>query len=586
MSEIQDDGPIFRDRPEFPEGSNTTRKAVNRFKELLTDPVLFAKGAIKTELRSYQCAVAYAIFNSVVNQRGFNFVVIFPRQTGKNELQAHLEVFILTLLSRREVEVIKVAPTLIPQARISQWRFERVLRNSFMTEGLWRKENNNYIVGGARISFLSAAPTSNIVGATASGMLEVDEAQDVTIIKFDRDVSPMSASTNATRVFWGTTWTSKTLLAREMRAAMEEEKRDGVRRVFRLTAEDVYAEVPSYRNHVEEMVARQGRTHPSIRTQYFSEEIDGAGGMFPTERVARMRSGLRADNLPPPKLTALLLDVAGEDEGVRSLTGEITMANPARDATALTLVEIVLDQEGEKEGAADPDTGRPTADGMKPPLRVVGHGEHAGYGKDITASAIHGDEGMGRPTLRLAARLPIYRVRRRWQWIGVSHTRLQAEIRAIAMEWQARALVVDATGVGAGLTSFLERALPGRVIPFVFSRVSKSKLGWDFLGVVDSFRWQEPVFDDLPGDDQLKYQNEFFKQLAACQFEVKADHAHSMAWQVPEGSRDPESGDLLHDDWVLSAALCALLDQQDWHLPTTPMLIQGVDPLDEMDGRF
>jgi hypothetical protein len=147
-------------------------------------------------------------------------------------------------------------------------------------------------------------------------------------------------------------------------------------------------------------------------------------------------------------------------------------------------------------------------------------------------------------------------------------------------------VVVDATGVGAGLASFLDRALPGRVIPFTFSNASKSELGWRFLDVVDSCRWQEPVFEDLPGDDQLRYQNQFFAQLAACQFEVKNDAKQTMHWGVPDGSRDPVSGELLHDDWVLSAALCAVLEKREWGLPANPILIQGVDPLEEMDKDF
>jgi hypothetical protein len=203
----------------------------------------------------------------------------------------------------------------------------------------------------------------------------------------------------------------------------------------------------------------------------------------------------------------------------------------------------------------------------------------------------------GRPTLHAEGRaghgpaptersLPIYRPVRRWQWIGVNHNELQRQIRDIALAWKARAVVVDATGVGAGLASFLERALPGRVTPFHFSTTSKSQLGWDFLSIVDSFRWQEPVFDDLPGDHQLRYQKEFFTQLAACQFEVSGDARHSMKWSVPDGSRDTASGELIHDDWVLSAALCALLEKMEWGLPAETLIVKAGDPLEEMDGKY
>jgi hypothetical protein len=40
---------------------------------------------------------------------------------------------------------------------------------------------------GPRIMFFSAGPESNIVGATANILLEIDEAQDVAIEKYDRE---------------------------------------------------------------------------------------------------------------------------------------------------------------------------------------------------------------------------------------------------------------------------------------------------------------------------------------------------------------------------------------------------------------
>jgi hypothetical protein len=341
----------------------------------------------------------------------------------------------------------------------------------------------------------------------------------------------MSASTCATHVFWGTAWTSATLLARELRAAEEAEKKDGIRRVFRLTAEDVMKELEAYRKHVEEKVARFGRTHPMVRTQYYSEEVDGEGGMFPAERVALMKGHSTPSVLHPNSLYALLLDVAGEDEGVRGIDGAMSMANPSRDATALTLVEIRLD------------------------------------GFDLKG-------------------LPVYIPAKRWQWIGANHVTLQTTIRDIALAWKVRALVVDATGVGAGLASFLDRALPGRVTPFTFNSTSKSALGWDFLAIVDSGRWQEPIFAELPGDEQVRYQAEFFAQLAACQYEVSNDAKRTMKWRVPDNARHPISGEPLHDDWVLSAALCGVLEKMDFRSAGAAFIVSGKDPLKEMDKGF
>ena len=241
---------------------------------------------------------------------------------------------------------------------------------------------------------------------------------------------------------------------------------------------------------------------------------------------------------------ALLLDVAGEDEGARGIDGSLTMANSKRDATALTIVEI----------------SRPVSAELSTVVEKVIHTP--------------------------VENLPVYTPVLRRQWLGTSHTVLHNEIRTLAMEWNARAVVVDATGVGAGLASFLERSLPGRVFPFTFNSVSKSQLGWDFLGIVDSGRWREPALPDSPPAPQRRHQQEFLQQLKACTFEVLEGAEQRMRWGVPEASRDAETGEILHDDWVLSAALCARLEKLDWYAPAPTLIIQGKDPLKQMDKGF
>ncbi len=410
-------------------------------------------------------------------------------------------------------------------------RLQRVLENNLLTRGLWTKVSGYiYRLGSARIFFLSGSPEANIVGATANLLLEVDEAQDVEIPKYEKEIAPMAASTNATRVFWGTAWTSQTLLARELRAAREAQRTDGLQRVFVADADAVAAEVPAYGKFVAAKVARLGRSHPMVRTQFFGEEIDGDGGMFPPERRARMLGSHAWLDAPQKgRLYALLLDVAGQDEAVEEgSTGDITaLSNPSRDATALTIVEVDLST------LCDP-----------------------------------------------ILRAPTYRCVQRFQWLGEKHDRLYAELLALAEAWQARYLVVDATGVGAGLAAFLSRALPGRVIPFLFSSASKSKLGWDFLTVVDSGRWKEPGGEAAPLGQSFK------SQLAFCQYQILPGPEKRMRWGVPDGTRDPASGELVRDDLLLSAALCAVLEGVPW-LPGAPALVvPGRDPLKDLDSGF
>jgi hypothetical protein len=140
--------------------------------------------------------------------------------------------------------------------------------------------------------------------------------------------------------------------------------------------------------------------------------------------------------------------------------------------------------------------------------------------------------------------------------------------------WKPVYIVIDATGVGAGISSFFEKRYPGKVIPFVFSTKSKSDLGWNYLAVIDTGRFK----DHEPNGPERA---EFWRQLDFVQYEAGENKV--LHWSVPNGSRDPATGELVHDDCVLSASLCAVLDQQPWSVPGESLVIHRRDPLAEMD---
>jgi hypothetical protein len=137
-------------------------------------------------------------------------------------------------------------------------------------------------------------------------------------------------------------------------------------------------------------------------------------------------------------------------------------------------------------------------------------------------------------------------------------------------------MVIDATGVGAGLASFLDKAFPGRVLPFVFNSATKSKLGWDFLAVVETGRFKDYVEMDEP-------RATFNLQLSNCQMEIAPGPDHRMRWGVSDGTRDSSTGEIIHDDWIISAALCAVLDGLAWSAGGPPVVVRAVDPLLQMD---
>jgi hypothetical protein len=59
-----------------------------------------------------------------------------------------------------------------------------------------------------------------------------------------------------------------------------------------------------------------------------------------------------------------------------------------------------------------------------------------------------------------------------------------------------------------------------------------------------------------------------------------------MRWGVPDRTRDPLNGELVHDDLLISAALCAILDGQPWSASGTTLVVPGSDPLKDLDSGF
>jgi hypothetical protein len=169
---------------------------------------------------------------------------------------------------------------------------------------------------------------------------------------------------------------------------------------------------------------------------------------------------------------------------------------------------------------------------------------------------------------------PTYYVVNRYWWTGVKHSDLYARLAALVREWHAWYLVVDATGVGAGLASFLVRKFggvkddpPGLVVPFAFSSQSKSELGWNFVGVVESGRYKDYVDDGEPDTAQ------FWREVGSCEFEVMPGPGKVMRWGV---------GDVaVHDDMLISAALVSVLDGMDWRVALEGEVIPPNDALDE-----
>ncbi len=167
-------------------------------------------------------------------------------------------------------------------------------------------------------------------------------------------------------------------------------------------------------------------------------------------------------------------------------------------------------------------------------------------------------------------------------WRGSGQPALYEEIRELVMVWKPRQIIIDATGIGAGLAGFLAKSFPAKTKPFVFTSASKSRLGWDFLAVVDTGRFQDHIPDPADG-----VQTVFWREVLHCQIQVQASPAKTMQWGVPENCVDPTSGEKVHDDLLISAAMCALLEGVRWGSTATGAgFIAAGDPLSEIGKGY
>jgi hypothetical protein len=275
-------------------------ETVAALRGMYADIGLFSRGLLpRYALRPYQVEAARAIADSVLHRRGRQFALVFARQAGKDETLAQLLAFLLNVHQQAGGAIVVAAPTFRPQSTIGRARLLERLDNPLNRGRATLR--SGYIVGLGRASarFLSAGPTANARGETASLLLVCNEAQDVLPDRWDAVFDPMAASTNATTIFSGTVWSDRTLLARQMRHLRALERADGAKRVFLVPWTRVAADLPAYGERVRARIAQFGRDHPFIRTEYDLEELDGAGGLFGPARRTRWGARTRRARARP-----------------------------------------------------------------------------------------------------------------------------------------------------------------------------------------------------------------------------------------------------------------------------------------------
>ncbi len=348
-----------------------------------------------------QQEIAARVERAIAAREGEVLVIRCSRQTGKNEVEAQLESRALSIWRGVPGSIwVRTAPTWRPQIVNSKVRLEKHLMADPLLDGRWQsREGFIYESGCAQVHFLSADRRSSVVGATASVCLSVDEAHRTDRGKFDDELAPFTASTNAPTTLWGVAAGKQDLLY-EYRS-----KLDGTDCVLEYPA-DVWCELSkSYAAHYESRVRLLGKDHATIKTQYDLLDIEAMGTFLGPAQRAALFSGDHP-RLQAPRTGmqyAIVVDIGGESENELS-SAEVREDEPGRDSTMVWVLEW---------------------DPSKP----------------------------GEPHIRVRI------VDGHW-WTGKQHEKAGPLLVTLAKHWGVVGGVIDAVGIGEATAGYVERRVP------------------------------------------------------------------------------------------------------------------------------
>ncbi len=215
---------------------------------------------------------------------------------------------------------------------------------------------------------------------------------------------------------------------------------------------------PEYRQFVEAEKDRLGENHPLFRTQYALLPISGGGRFLSRQQIALLlgtHQRLSQPHACPERSEGTQCYIAGID-----LAGEREVVSPESQVMRLKTTDYRL----------------PT------------------HSQDSTVITIAQVDTMGnglcvmRDSSLITRQPSRIKVVEQYQWTGIPHSQLYPQMVDILKRWNCRRIVVDATGIGQPVASFLRAELGSKVKPFTFTQKSKSDMGFELLSFINSGR--------------------------------------------------------------------------------------------------
>ena len=318
------------------------------------------------------------------------------------------------------------APTL-NQAQISFKRMKKRMDSESAHEVMGDPEvdvqfdisngQNIILSNGSLIRCQSASEGSNIEGDSYM-LIIVDEAQDVGNFKYLKSISPMGAFYNATKILIGTSTTFKGFFFESINRNKEEYKNGGKRNHFEYDYHTVIKYNPRYEKYLEGEKKRLGENSDEFQMAYCLKWILERGMFFDPklfEKMADKSAGLSIFDTKK-------VHVAGIDLGKKM------------DSTVVTVIEVDWDNPVIVEKSHSGDVDVP---------------DYIGYNVYIKA----------------------------WLEIqGDNWNEQYDQIMDFLSNFNVARIVMDGTGVGDAIYDRMRANLDIEVIPYVFSRQSKSEM--------------------------------------------------------------------------------------------------------------
>ena len=430
----------------------------------------------------------------------FDMVVIASRQIGKNEVKARWETRMMALFadSMRKATALTFAPTRAPQLVISKDRLKEIHEDSPYCQMILKPQWHEWYqcrAGRFVLSLLSADKDANTAGHTATVAEQLDETQDILDTQYEKVCRPMTASTGAPTIFYGTEWNVDSLLHQKRLLAEERQRRTGVKLVH-VIPWWVEAEVnEKYRRFVKGLIAELGEDHIMIRTHFCCEPAEAAGNLLSASEVEAMIGAYGRQQGPQNGCYYVAgIDWCAAREEDNKLAAESDAAYQGHDSTVVTIAECKFQfnvHTNEK----------------MPVLRIVDH------------LAFQGREPYGV---------------------------VDDVYNFVFNKWGCIKVASDDNGVGNGPTQMLVQRRRHSVIAFSTQYASKSKLGHHLVGAIKTNRLQ------MYRDDGMEHFKEFLKQFRELRCHELRDGG-MMKWGHPKTKVNGES---IHDDYALSAAYC------------------------------